>query len=167
MKDFRINAPQVQYSLLKRPAKKAYIKLHPPKEVPKKYVIFRPQPPEEEPKSEVKVETIFPTYGSISEALSKEEKAYELVITTEYVEVTVMEKGKPKKVKISALADCDLSARVITCKGRRYELQVNQPNSKLREGALAKENRMEMPVYGGDLTDSKALEKYLFSSYHH
>lgn len=62
-------------------------------------------------------------------------------------------------------SDCTLQNDAIRCPGRHFELISNLPNSALRAGALAEDNKLGLPSFTGDLNDEVAVRQYLSTAY--
>ncbi|NMT62655.1 hypothetical protein DIT72_04750 [Marinobacter orientalis] len=63
------------------------------------------------------------------------------------------------------LADCRLEGQRITCPERRFDLAMNQPNSRLADGALEPDNRLGLSSYKGSRKDEEAVRRYLSDAY--
>lgn len=68
---------------------------------------------------------------------------------------------------VSALAGCRLEGIAIDCGSGRFRLLGNRVNRHLRSDALDESNRLELPVYNGDIGNARQLEQYLQQAYGH
>lgn len=73
----------------------------------------------------------------------------------------------PVRAKAQDGARCIRDKNHIRCGHTTYRLVGNRANSELAPGALAAGNRMDLPVYGGSVTDINAIAEYLLVSYQH
>lgn len=63
------------------------------------------------------------------------------------------------------LADCRLEGQSITCPDRRFDLAMNQPNSRLTDGVLEPDNRLGLSSFEGNRNDEEAVRRYLSDAY--
>ncbi|MCL7942816.1 hypothetical protein [Marinobacter sp. ATCH36] len=63
------------------------------------------------------------------------------------------------------LADCRLQGERIACPQQRYNLAMNQPNSKLESDVLGEDNRLGLSPFRGDRNDEQAVRRYLSDAY--
>ncbi len=63
------------------------------------------------------------------------------------------------------LNGCRLEGQRITCPQRRFELAMNQPNSKLAKGVLGPDNRLGLTPFAGNRSDEDAVRRYLSDAY--
>lgn len=63
------------------------------------------------------------------------------------------------------LSGCRLEGQRIACPQRRFELAMNQPNSKLATGVLGPDNRLGLTPFTGNRSDQDAVRRYLSDAY--
>lgn len=63
------------------------------------------------------------------------------------------------------LSGCRLEGQRINCPQRRFELAMNQPNSKLAKGVLGPDNRLGLTPFAGNRSDEDAVRRYLSDAY--
>ncbi|MFL1456705.1 hypothetical protein ACJO5Y_19850 [Marinobacter sp. GN3S48] len=63
------------------------------------------------------------------------------------------------------LTECRLQGQRITCPQRRFDLVTNQPNSKLKDGVLASNNRLGLGPFEGNRNDEETVRRYLSDAY--
>lgn len=136
--DFQKNNEVTQALLLKRPAEKAGIKLA----LPQKSEALRglPSPP------------LFPSVasGRQDESHSRD---------------TADSNSQLSSPLPHSLAQCIFHPTQVLCGDERFQLVGNLKNNRLREGALAPSNKMNIPVYQGSEADASALGRYLSKAY--
>lgn len=138
--DFKRNNPTVQALLLKRPAKRLGIEVALPQSEKRKQIAVDPDAP-------------LP-----SQAAAPERRA-------ESSARTPVPDAARAALLSAGLAACRLQGAEIACGERRYELTGNRANRHLRAGALGEENRMNLPVFAGNLADAPSVGNYLYRAY--
>lgn len=71
----------------------------------------------------------------------------------------------PPQKRAGRLAECRLDGERIVCPDQRFDLVLNQPNSKLAPGVLEQDNRLGLASFTGDRTDEQAVRRYLSGAY--
>ncbi|WP_228743359.1 hypothetical protein [Marinobacter sp. F4218] len=77
----------------------------------------------------------------------------------------VPESRDPRPARRGRLSDCRLEGERITCPDRNFDLALNRPNSELAPGVLARDNRLGLNAYEGDLANETAVRRYLSDAY--
>ncbi len=134
--DFKRNTPTVQALLLKRPAQRLGIEVAlPQRQRPVQVSVAPDAPPAAPPRA--------PPAAAAP---------------------AVRQPDPPQRLA-SGMAACRLDGAAITCDTRRFALMGNSANRQLRQGALGEANRMDLPRYEGDLTDTAGVSAYLYRAY--
>lgn len=67
--------------------------------------------------------------------------------------------------RYQALSECSLNGARIQCPDKQYQLLGNQSNDDLAPGALEPSNKMDLPVFDGELSEHRAVQAYLHEAY--
>ncbi|TGN38954.1 hypothetical protein [Marinobacter confluentis] len=73
--------------------------------------------------------------------------------------------SQPEPQPRGRLADCRLENQRITCPHGRFDLAANLPNSQLKEGVLAPENRLGLSSFQGNRNNEETVRQYLSDAY--
>lgn len=71
----------------------------------------------------------------------------------------------PSRATSSGLAGCQLADNRISCGESHFQLVGNRLNHRLAEGALTKDNAMDLLPFSGNLQDELAVNQYLTHAY--
>ncbi|ABC28460.1 conserved hypothetical protein [Hahella chejuensis KCTC 2396] len=136
LEDFRRNDRQIQALLLKRPAAKLGLSL--------------------------------PGAGKSQ----KPRKAESTVGTTPATATNNISRSEPKadvqqapRSSAPATNDCLLYKDQITCGSHQFHLATNKQNKFLKQGALAEDNKLNLPSFQGDPANEPAVKDYLSQAY--
>lgn len=77
---------------------------------------------------------------------------------------------KPLESRISeassvSFSNCTVGGNIIVCGTRRFNLKMNEPNSRLAPGVLDDKYKMALPPYRGDAQDEQEVQFYLSGVY--
>lgn len=133
--DFKRNTPTVQALLLKRPAKRLGIEVALPRRDRQARIAVDPAPAP--PSRPPRTAETRPPSGAAA----------------------------PASRAATGLPACRLEGVTITCDTARYALVGNQTNQHLRPGALDDNNRMDLPVFAGNLAAAASVNDYLYRAY--
>jgi len=131
--DFRRNSPQIQYLLLKTPAKRFRVELFKPERTRQK---VSPLPRENAPQQSAAQVNDPVASRKSTEWVRQRPAAYPSAIESEQLAV-----------------GCELTGRLIDCVGGQYTLVDNLMNSELPAGVLGEMNRLELSADATELVD--------------